>query len=197
VSLLYFQASAAQCMSEYTCAAGLENRAYPPRHSEILKQVLMKKFEETEQVKASSLGQILRERRQSLKMEMQEVSTYLKIRLRDVEAIESDDFGRVTKHLYIPGLVRSFAQFLKIDPKIIEEEIKLLPIKSNVENKKHQLLNIGENTDLTPDKNIFFNFLLISIFLFLVLLSLYNSFENNDGLITNQKLIHELENIGH
>ncbi len=157
----------------------------------------MKKFEETEQVKASSLGQILRERRQSLKMEMQEVSTYLKIRLRDVEAIESDDFGRVTKHLYIPGLVRSFAQFLKIDPKIIEEEIKLLPIKSNVENKKHQLLNIGENTDLTPDKNIFFNFLLISIFLFLVLLSLYNSFENNDGLITNQKLIHELENIGH
>ena len=157
----------------------------------------MEKFEETEQVKASSLGQILRERRQSLKMEMQEVSTYLKIRLRDVEAIESDDFARVTKHLYIPGLVRSFAQFLKIDPKIIEEEIKLLPIKSNVENKKHQLLNIGENTDLTPDKNIFFNFLLISIFLFLVLLSLYNSFENNDGLITNQKLIHELENIGH
>ena len=95
----------------------------------------------------------------------------------------------------MPGLIRSYAKFLKIDPKLIEEKIKVLPIASNTENKKHQLLNIGESDQLSPDKNTVFNFLLISILLFLVLLSLYNSFENNDALITNEKLIHELENI--
>jgi cytoskeletal protein RodZ len=153
------------------------------------------KTEESQQTAENYLGQILREKRQFLKMEILEISTYLKIKSRDIEAIENDDLKHVTKHLYVPGLIRSYAKFLKIDPKLIEEKIKVLPIASNTENKKHQLLNIGESNQLSPDKDSVFNFLLIAILLFLALLSLYNSFQNNDALITNQKLIHELENI--
>ncbi len=153
------------------------------------------KTEENQQIAENSLGQILREKRQFLKMEIVEISTYLKIKSRDIEAIENDDLKHIAKHLYVPGLIRSYAKFLKIDLKLIEEKIKVLPIASNTENKKHQLLNIGESDQLSPDKDSVFNFLLISILLFLVLLSLYNSFQNNDALITNQKLIHELENI--
>jgi hypothetical protein len=81
---------------------------------------------------------------------------------------------------------------LKIDPQIIEENIKLLPVKSNVENKNHQLLNIGENIELTPTKDSVFNFFLVSVLLFLVLLSLYNSYEDKSNLITDQNLISEL-----
>lgn len=153
------------------------------------------KTEENQQIAENSLGQILREKRQFLKMEIVEISTYLKIKSRDIEAIENDDLKHIAKHLYVPGLIRSYAKFLKIDLKLIEEKIKVLPIASNTENKKHQLLNIGESDQLSPDKDSVFNFLLISILLFLALLSLYNSFQNNDALITNQKLIHELENI--
>jgi len=140
-----------------------------------------------------SLGQILQQKRQSLKMEIAEVSDYLRIKANDIEAIESDEISRISKHLYVLGLVRSYAKFLKVDQRIIEEKIKLLSIKSNVDNKKHLLLNIGENTELTPGKDSVFNFLLISILLFLVLLSLYNSSEDKSSIITNQELISELE----
>ena len=153
------------------------------------------KTEENQQIADNSLGQILREKRQFLKMEVVEVSTYLKIKSRDIEAIENDDLKDIAKHLYVPGLISSYAKFLKIDSQLIEEKIKVLPIASNTENKKHQLLNIGESDQLSPDKDSVFNFLLISILLFLALLLLYNSFQNNDALITNEKLIHELENI--
>lgn len=153
------------------------------------------KTEENQQIADNSLGQILREKRQFLKMEVAEISIYLKIKSRDIEAIENDDLKHVAKHLYVPGLIRSYAKFLKIDPKLIEKKIKVLPIASNTENKKHQLLNIGESNQLSPNKDSVFNFLLISILLFLALLLLYNFFQNNNALITNEKLIHELENI--
>jgi cytoskeletal protein RodZ len=140
------------------------------------------------------IGEILQKKRKELKIEISEVSSYLRIKDRDVEGIENGDLKMITEHLYIPGLIGSYAKFLKIDKKIIDEKIKLLPIKSNVENKKHRLLNIGENNVLSPSKDSCLNFLLISILLFLVLLSLYNSYEDKSDLITNKNLILELEN---
>lgn len=143
----------------------------------------------------NTLGMILREKRLHLKKEISEAATFMRVKVRDVEAIENDDLEHVTKHLYVPGLIKSYAKFLRIDPHFVEEKIRRLPIKSNTENKKHQLLNIGENIDLTPDKDSFFNFLLISILMFLVLLSLYNSYEDKSTIITGKELINEMENL--
>ncbi len=142
-----------------------------------------------------SIGQILTEKRLDSKIEMAEICAYLKVKERDVLAIERDDLQGVTKHIYVLGLIRSYAKFLKIEPQIIEEKIKLLSLKSNVENKEHLLINIGEEPRVSPSKDSFFNFLLISGLLFLVLLSLYNAYENNGDLITNKNLIRERENI--
>lgn len=142
-----------------------------------------------------SIGKILHERRLESNIEISEISSYLKIKTSDISAIEDDDLNRITKHLYVPGLIRSYAKFLKIDQQVIEEKIRNLPIASNVENKKHQLLNIGENSKLAPDKDAVLNFLLISILSFLVLLSVYNSYEDRTSLITNQDLIKELEQV--
>lgn len=141
-----------------------------------------------------SIGEILKERRQNLKMEISDVSNYLRIKASDIVAIEANEIDRIARHLYAPGLIRSYGKFLKIDEKIIEEKIRNLSLKSNTDNKKHLLINIGENIDLTPDKDSFFNFLLVSILLFLVLLSIYNSYENKSTLITNENLILELQN---
>lgn len=142
-----------------------------------------------------SLGQILKEKREDLKMEIIAVSSYLKIKSRDIEAIESDDFSGLAKHIYVPGLIHSYAKILKLNEKFIEEKIKLLGIKSNVENKKHRLINIGKNNDLTPDKEQIFTALLFAVLLFLTLLSLYNSYDNKASLITNREIISEFENI--
>lgn len=158
-------------------------------HDELLAQAAV------EQIEQISLGQILQKKRQNLKIELLDVSHYLKVKPQDIDAIENDDWTCVTKHLFLAGLIRSYAKFLKISPDIIEERIKLLPLESNVNNKKHQLLNIGENHEVTPSKNSFFNFLLISILLFLVLLSLYNTYGGKDNLISSQNLIEKLEKL--
>ena len=142
-----------------------------------------------------SLGQILKEKRESLKMETLAVSSYLKIKSRDIEAIENDDLARLAEYIYVPGLIRSYAKILKFDEKFIEEKIKLLEIQSNVENKQYPLINIGENNDFAPDNEQVFTVLLFSVLLFLTLLSFYNSYGNKTSVITNHEIISDFENI--
>ena len=149
-------------------------------------------------IEASSpplIGNLLKKKRLALSMKISDISTFLKVKKSDIEAVESDDLSGITKHLYATGLIRSYAKLLKIDPEIVEEQIKLLSIESNTKNTKHQLINIGENIDLTPDRDSVFNFLLISILLLLILLSLYNASENKSGLIPDQEIISELEKV--
>lgn len=154
--------------------------------------------QQTQALEEISIGQILRNKRQKLEITIEEVAAFLKIKSRDITAIEDDDLSKILKHLYVPGILRSYAKFLKIDPRIIEEKIKLLRIQQNTHNKKHQLLNIGENNELTPDKNHFFNLLIFSVALFLILLSIYNFAENNSGQnssINSDSLVEELKKI--
>lgn len=144
--------------------------------------------------KIQSIGQILKEKRQESAISVADACAYLKVKKLDIDAVESDDFDKLSNHIYALGFVRSYAKFLKVEARIIEEKIKSLPIKSNVENKKHLLINIGEDEKFSPNREMFFNALLLSILLFLVLLSIFNSVEKNGDLITSEILIHELEN---
>lgn len=142
-----------------------------------------------------SLGEILKRKRENLKIELAEVSSYLRIKNSDIKAIENNQIEHLAKNIYIPGLIRSYGKFLKIDSKITEEKIRLLTLQSSAENKKHILLKIGENADLTPNKDRLLHFALIAALLFLILFSLYNSCQDKSGLITNRDLILELEKI--
>ena len=141
------------------------------------------------------LGQILKNKRQQMGIASSVIASQLKIKIHDFEAIEDGDLSKITSHLYITGLLRSYAKFLKIDPQIVEEKIKSLPIESNTSNKRHQLLNIGENNELSPDKDTFFNFLIVSILLFLTLLSIYNFFENKSKPISSETINKEFQKI--
>lgn len=161
--------------------------------SEILNQET--EIEEVPNQTETTISEILRQKRLDSNINLEDAATYLKIKKSDIEAIESGDFENITKHLYILGTLRSYAKFLKIDQEIIAKKITAITVKSNIENKKHQLLNIGENIDLKPTKDQFFNFLLISILLFLILLSLFNFYSDKSDLITNKKIVEELEKI--
>lgn len=147
-----------------------------------------------EVAKEISLPEILKAKRLKLGIKIEDAAFYLKIKPRDLEAIENNQ-NLSTKHLYILGALRSYAKLLKIDQKIVEEKIKLLSVESNVANTKHNLINIGENLDLKPTKDQFFNLLLISILLFLIFLSLCNFYEGDKKLITTDKLVEELKNV--
>ena len=140
-----------------------------------------------------SLAEILKTKRIELGIKISDAAFYLKMRIRDLEAIENGTQDLITKHLYILGAIRAYAKFLGIEQKIVEEKIKFFTVESNVLNKKHKLINIGENLDLKPTKDQFFNFLLISILLFLVFLSLYSFYETNNNTITMDNLVEELK----
>ena len=143
----------------------------------------------------SSLGKILQQKRKHLQVEIKTAARFLNVKESSIMAIENDEMKILQdKHLYAYGLIRSYAKFLKIDEKTIEEQIKLLHFKSNIENQKHLLLNIGEDDKHSPTKDDFFNFLLISILLFLILLSTY-SINASKNSISIQEITSKLEQI--
>jgi len=142
-----------------------------------------------------TLGKFLQKKRQDLSMEIEKISHALRVKPRDLMSIEEDQIEHLIKRgLYAPGLIRSYAKYLKIEEKEIERKLENMAFGSNTENRKHLLLNIGEESNVTPPKDDFFNFLLISILLFLILLSVYNSFESKASAIASEDLIIKLEN---
>jgi cytoskeletal protein RodZ len=142
-----------------------------------------------------TIGKILQQKRLDLKISVAEAASYLRVKSHDIEAIESDDLKLITKHLYILGLIRSYAKFLKINAETLEQKIKSISIKSNIDNKEHKLINIGEHIDLVPEKDMFFNFLLIATLLFFVLISLIGSYEDNSSFVGSDKIIGEIEKL--
>lgn len=145
--------------------------------------------------KPISLGAILKERRQELKMEIENIASYLKVKHSDILAIEEERFVEITAYLYVPGLIRAYAKFLHIPTNILEEKILTLPIRHDIKSSKHELINLDQDEALSPPKDLFLNFLLIVILIFLILLSLYNFYEKNTNLISNNDLVKELVKI--
>ncbi len=142
-----------------------------------------------------SLGEILKAKREELRMEISEISSHLRVKQSDLVAIENNRIKSITNHIYAPGLIRSYAKFLRINEKVIEEQLGLLKFRSNIDNKAHALLNLDEEDNLSPSKNISFNALTLAIILLLLLFPIYNHFEDKSDLITNSDLISQLNSI--
>ncbi len=119
-----------------------------------------------------SLGELLKINREKHNIKIEEISNFLKVRSSDIALLENNDIEKIAKNIYIPGLIKSYGNHLKINAKIIDEKIHELSLRSNVEVKKHTLLNIGDDRELSPNKEFFFNSLIISIILLLVFIIL-------------------------
>ncbi len=142
-----------------------------------------------------SLGKLLQKKREELSLDVKKISSQLNIKIKYIAAIEAEDWQNLDKNLYVAGLILSYAKLLKLDENLINEKIKTLPIESNVNKKKHQLVNIGENLDLTPDKDVFFNFLIASLLLFFILLTVMSSKEDKTDLVTNSFVIEKMQQL--
>lgn len=143
-----------------------------------------------------NLRQVLKERRLEINMSLEDAASYLKVKPKDLEVIENNDPGSIN-HLYITGVLRSYAKLLQIDQKVVEEKMKLLSFESNTSNTKHKLINIGETLGLRPTKDQFLNFCIISILLFFISLFLFNMSEDHSDLITIEKIVKEMKKIDH
>ncbi|HLD76981.1 MAG TPA: helix-turn-helix domain-containing protein [Rickettsiales bacterium] len=143
--------------------------------------------------KNETLGELLRKTRLYKQIEIAKICTDLKVKARDIEAIETEKWENFSCNSYKTRLVRSYAKLLQIDLIFIEKKIKNTTFESNINNKKHQLVNIGEDIDLTPNKKMFINFAIISFLVFLVFLVIYNVYESNNRALKTRRIIERVE----
>ena len=142
-----------------------------------------------------SLGEILKFKRQKLRIEIPTACDFLKVKSRDLIAIENNEIEKISKNIYAPGLIKSYAKYLKINQKTIDTKIKEQHFKSNTENKKHILVNIGEHLELTPKKELFINCFVISAIIFLLSLSLFSIKNKHQISLGTEQIVDEIKKL--
>ncbi len=141
-----------------------------------------------------TLGELLNQSREKLEIEIKEVANFLKVRPNDIKLLENNDIEKIAKNIYIPGLIKSYGKYLKINNKIINEKIQELSLRSNIEVKKHTLINLGDDRSLSPSKNFFYNsmiaFVILSLFFILLFI-----LEHKNELINTKNIISDIQKI--
>lgn len=66
-----------------------------------------------------SIGQTLREARESQGLSVEEVATRLRLMQRQVDAIEADDFASLGQPVFARGFVRNYAKLLDLPPEAL------------------------------------------------------------------------------
>lgn len=142
-----------------------------------------------------NLGEIFQQKREELNIEVKQAADFLCIKKSDIIFLEKNDIQKLQgQHLYVLGLIRSYAKFLKIDREIIEEEIKKLPQYCNVRNKKYELIDFKESNNIAPSRDILIHSIIVAIILSFLFLLIHNlNLKNN--LISNEQLISRIDNL--
>jgi len=79
--------------------------------------------EQNNQPEKISVGEALRSARERAGLSLNEVADRLKLSLRQLEAIERDDFSALPGATFVRGFVRNYARFLEIDPAVLMEAL--------------------------------------------------------------------------
>lgn len=143
----------------------------------------------------SPVGEFLKNIRENQSIEIEKVSKFLKVRIKDINYLENNEIDKIEKNIYVVGLIKSYGNFLKINEKIIENKIQDLGLKSNIENKRHTLINIGENRDLSPANELLFNAIIASIFIIIFSLVVINIFNTQRNIISSESIINDIQKI--
>jgi len=136
-------------------------------------------YQQNQELASFSLGEIFKKQRISKKIDLAKASEFLKVRVRDLQAIENDEIDKISKNIYTPGLIKSYGKFLKINNNLIQTKIDQINFKSNTENKKHLLINIGEHLALTPKKELLINISIIFFITFFFMIFALNLYKKN------------------
>ena len=123
-----------------------------------------------------SLGQILLQRRLELKIEIIEVANALNAKVRNIEAIENNDFASIDNNSYVFGLVNEYAKFIGINN--INEQLRSLNKRSNKFNITE--INYESEEEAKRPTN---DFLIIASFslAFLIMISLIYNYSKSSS----------------
>ncbi len=146
----------------------------------------------TKKTQINTIGKTFKKKRQQLNLDIESISKDLNISNDVLRNLEEENWHLINKNLYLTGLILSYGKTLMIDPEIIDKQLLNLDIQSNTANKEHQLFNIGENLDLTPDKKLFHASIFASAFFIIFYLIFLNLDIGERNTINYPKLYNEL-----
>jgi len=68
---------------------------------------------------AATAGMLLRDAREAAGISLDSVAQQLKLHLRQVKALEDDDFAQLPGRTFIRGFIRNYARLLRLDPAVV------------------------------------------------------------------------------
>lgn len=139
------------------------------------------------------IGGELKKRREALNITIEEVSSKLKVKAKDIALLEKNSTHFITKHLYVAGLVRSYCNILKIDKQTTEEFLQKISKDCNTKNKRHNLINIDLEREKNPNREYFAKGLIILVVMYLLILSYGKFLPYNPS--TTDLLVKQFESI--
>src|SRR5436853_5947792 len=71
-----------------------------------------------------SIGETLREARMRQRLDITDVEAKTKIRAKYLRALENEDFGMLPGPTFVKSFLRTYAEFLGLDPHVLVEEYR-------------------------------------------------------------------------
>src|SRR6476469_3391055 len=71
-----------------------------------------------------SIGETLREARMRQRLDITDVEAQTKIRAKYLRALENEDFGMLPGATFVKSFLRTYAEFLGLDPHVLVEEYR-------------------------------------------------------------------------
>lgn len=138
-----------------------------------------------------SIGKTLKLKRKELQIELDDIAKKLNVRPVIIKNLEEENWHLINKNLYLTGLILSYSRILKLDKILINSKLNALHFESNVKNRKHQLINIPKNINISIDKGML-QISLTATFLLILFCTIIFDYKFNQTDINFSQLINEI-----
>jgi cytoskeleton protein RodZ len=137
-------------------------------------------FEYDDPKSGDTIGSILRQQRESKKLNLEDIAGELKIRPQYLQALENDQFDLLPGKLYRRSFLKAYAQFLNLDQdNILEMLDQYESSKESLGKEPHEALGIEKKTEeskkersFSPKKLLFSKSHVAYLFVILAILAL-------------------------
>lgn len=126
-----------------------------------------------------SAGQILRDARLARSLSVQEVARQLRLSIRQVTALEEDDYSKLSSGTFLRGFVRNYAKLLQVDPAPLLRRIEQSMPSPQTQTISYQIEGIPFPSGRSQGKRAIIIGALIVVALLLLIYEIYRGNETN------------------
>ncbi|HVS26053.1 MAG TPA: RodZ domain-containing protein [Burkholderiales bacterium] len=99
----------------------------------------------------ASIGRVLSAARERQGLSVSDVARQLKLAVRQVEALEADDFKSLPRITFVRGFIRNYAKLVQVDVEPLLKAAKLMPPPPQVPEAEHGVAEIPTTSDKKYD----------------------------------------------